>query len=236
MKSSFVVVDIETTGISPEVNMITEIGALKIVNDKIVGEFSQLINPHATITPEITALTGLTNERLMHEPTIEEVLPEFLAFNEDLPLLGHNILFDYSFLKYQANKIGHDFERTGIDTLRLASYYVPDLRSKSLASLIEFFDIQREIAHRAFHDAKATYEVYRYFKDKYMRENEEAMFLPFPLRWKPKKQSPITSKQKSFLAALIKKHQMYTDVNIDELTKSEASKYIDKILFTKGRS
>lgn len=236
MKNSFIVVDIETTGISPTSNAITEIGALKVIDDQIVGEYSQLINPEALVTPEITGITGLTNEMLKDKPVLKDVFKEFLNFSEDLPLLGHNILFDYSFLKYHGNQLGYDFERHGLDTLRLASFYLPDLQSKSLTSLIDYFDIDRAFAHRAFHDAKATYEVFRYLKDEYRKPGEEAMFTPYPLRWRPKKSSPITQRQKSYLQALIVKHDVYKELEVDSLTKSEASRYIDKILFTYGRN
>jgi len=234
MSRAFVVVDIETTGISPTACMITEIGALKIVNDEVVDRFSELINPQARVSEEITRITGLTNAMLDNQPTIEEIMPKFMAFNEGLPLLGHNVLFDYSFLKYHSQKLGFEFERKGMDTLKLAAYYLPDLKSKSLAALIDYFDINREMAHRAFHDAKATYEVYRFLKDQYMKAGESYLFEPTPLHWKAKKVSPITPKQIKFLKALIEKHQMFTDIDVESLTKSEASRHIDRILFTKG--
>lgn len=236
MKSSLIVVDIETTGISPTMNAITEIGALKIIDDEIVGTYSQLINPQAIVTPKITEITGLTNEILKNEPILSEVYGDFLKFSEDLPLLGHNIMFDFSFLKYHGNLLGYEFERKGLDTYKLANYYVPEIGSKSLTSLISYFGINREYAHRAFHDAKATYELFRYFKDEYFREGEEDLFIPAHMHWRAKKTSPITPKQKSFLNSLIKKHQLYEDLVVDDLSKSEASRYIDKILFQKGKS
>ncbi len=235
MTKDFVVVDIETTGISPENNCITEIGALKIIDGQRVDTFSMLINPQTHVTPEITRITGLTNKMLDDQPTIDVVLPEFLAFNDGLPLLGQNILFDFSFLKMNAIRLGYKFERGGMDTLQMANYYLPDLRSKSLTSLIAYFEINRELAHRAFHDAQATFEVYRYFFNDYRKEGEDLLFTQRPLRWKPKKVSPITLKQKSYLESLIRKHKVFEELDIDKLTKSEASRYIDKIIFLKGR-
>ncbi len=235
MTRNFIVVDIETTGISPENNCITEIGGLKIIDGQKVDTFSMLINPQTQVTPEITRITGLTNAMLDDQPTIDVVLPKFLEFNEDLPLLGQNILFDFSFLKMNANRLGYEFERGGMDTLQMANYYLPDLRSKSLTSLIDYFDINRELAHRAYHDAQATFEVYEFFYKDYRKEGEDLLFTERPLRWKPKKSSPITPKQKSFLLSLINKHMMFEDLDIEKLTKSEASRYIDNILFTKGR-
>jgi len=236
MKSSLIVVDIETTGISPTMNVITEIGALKIIDDKIVGTYSQLINPQAVVTAKITEITGLTNDILKNEPILSEVFGDFIKFSEDLPLLGHNIMFDFSFLKYHGNLLGYDFERKGLDTYKLANYYVPEIGSKSLTALISYFGIEREHAHRAFHDAKATYELFRYFKDEYMSKDEEDLFIPMAMHWRAKKTSPITPKQKTFLSSLIKKHHLFEEIKLEELSKSDASRYIDKILFQKGRS
>lgn len=234
MKTSFVAVDIETTGISPTSNMITEIGAIKVIDDEIVDTFSQLINPEAFVSEQITKITGLTNEILKDKPVIGDVFPSFVRFCEDLPLLGHNILFDFSFLKYQGNQLGYTFEKKGIDTYRLASYYVPDLKSKSLTSLIDYFDIHRETAHRAYHDALATLEVYSFFKNEMRKAGEEYLFEPFSLQWKAQKTSPITPKQIAFLSALIEKHHMYEHIDVKALSKSEASRMIDRILFEKG--
>lgn len=230
IKDNFIVVDIETTGISPEMNTITEIGAIKVINNEVVGTYSQLINPEAVITAKITEITGLTNEILKDEPILDDIYSEFLEFAEELPLVGHNIIFDFSFLKYQGNCRGYEFERSGIDTLFLASNFVPELRSKSLTSLIAHYGINREIAHRAYHDALATYELYLIFKEQYMNEFNKEYFLPKALFWKPKKSSPITPKQKSFLTSLIRKHNMFNNIQVDQLTKSEASRYIDQIL------
>ena len=235
MTDDYIVVDIETTGIDPVQNAITEIGAIKIRSGEIVGTFSKLINPQALVTPQITAITGLTNDILAGEPVIEDVLPEFLRFNEELPLLGQNIMFDYSFLKVNANRLGYAFERNGMDTLKLANYYLPDLKSKSLGALIDFFEIERELAHRAYHDAKATYEVFRFFKEDYRKQGEDILFEAKPLHYRPQKTSPITPRQKSYLQSLILKHGVYLDLDLDRLTKSEASKYIDSIIFTKGK-
>lgn len=235
MKSSMIVVDIETTGISPEYHRITEIGALKVVEDVVVETYSQLINPEAVVTEEITRITGLTNALLESQPTLEEVYPMFYTFCEELPLLGHNIMFDYSFLKYHGNQLGFRFERSGMDTYPLAHRFLPELKSKSLTSIIGHMGIEREIAHRAYHDAKATYEVFHRFKEEYASEEDMQYFAPKPLHWRAKKQSPITDKQKSFLSSLIRQHRLYTDVDVERLTKSEASRYIDRILFLKGR-
>jgi len=234
MKTDFIVLDIETTGISPTSNMITEIGAIKVINNQIKDNYSQLINPEAFVSEQITKITGLTNDILKDQPKLFQVFDSFNLFCEDLPILGHNIMFDFSFLKYHGNLLGYPFEKKGIDTYRLATYYLPDLKSKSLTSLIDYFDISRQIAHRAYHDALATYEVYKMFASEYKKPGEDYLFEPVTLVWKPQKTSPITPKQIAFLSALVEKHHMYESIDVKSLTKSEASRYIDRILFEKG--
>lgn len=232
---TMIVVDLETTGINPQTSEITEIGALKIKGNEIIGTYSQLIDPKCRLSAEIQKLTGITDAMLEGQPVLDKVLPDFLDFSEDCPIIGHNILFDFSFLKYQSQKRGLVYERKGIDTLKLATYYLPDLPSKSLSYLVEYFEIQREQAHRAFDDAKATFEIYQYFKNEYMKSGEESLFVPSDLRWKAKKTSPMTPRQKRYLTDLVEKHKIEGIDQLDHLTKSEASRKIDEILFKYGR-
>lgn len=231
----FIVLDIETTGVNPTSAKITEIGALKIVNDKVVDVYSQLINPEAIISQEIENLTGLNNEILRDEPVFEAIAGDFIMFSENLPIMGHNVMFDYSFLKYHLNQSGYEYERKGIDTLQIAKTVLPHLKSRSLTNLIEHFHINREQAHRAYHDAKATYEVYKIMRDEYKREDNDKIFTPVQLIWKPKKESPITERQKKFLADLIRRYKVEIEYEIDSMSKSMASKEIDRILSTYGR-
>ncbi len=230
---NYVVVDIETTGINPTSNYITEIGAVKIIDGQVKKQYSQLINPKVSISPQITQITGIDNAMVENAPSFEEVIPEFLTFVEDLPLIGHNILFDFSFLKYHCQQCGYAFEHTGIDTLEIAKLCLPALKSRSLTYLIEHFEIEREKAHRAYHDALATYELFEVFKKEFS-DMDQKIFDPKPLHWRAKKSSPITPRQKSYLNALIKKHRVFEDVAVEALTKSEASQYIDRIRFLKG--
>ncbi|MBN2220824.1 MAG: 3'-5' exonuclease [Vallitaleaceae bacterium] len=234
MTNDYIVLDIETTGISASTNAITEIGAIRIEKGIEVARFQQLINPEAAISPEITRLTGITYEMVKDQPTFRDILRDFLDFSEELPLLGHNILFDFSFIKASANRLGIPYERKGMDTCRLARKFVEDLESKSLSSLIRHFRINRELSHRAYHDAKATYELYQIFLERYYNEETSRYFEPMALHWKEKKEADITPKQKAYLEALIQKYQVNFSFNVQELSKSEASRHIDRILFEKG--
>lgn len=232
---SFIAFDIETTGINPLSAKITEIGAIKIINGKVVEEFNELINPLINIPEQIVELTGITDDMVKDRPSINFILPKFLAFaDSNLPLLGHNILFDYSFIKYNALMLGKAFERKGIDTLYIARKTLKHLRSRRLGCLCEHYDIKLEKAHRALYDCIATYQIFNRLKADYNISNKE-LFIPKPLRWKQKKDSPITHKQKNYLQGLLNRYDISLEKDLDYLTKSEASQKIDEINFKYSR-
>lgn len=231
---SYVVVDLETTGLQPAKDRILEIGAVKVENGEVKDTFCTFINPRMAIPPFIQALTGITQDMVENALTAEQAFYEFLDFCGDRDLMGHNLMFDYSFLKHQAANLKLSFEKRGIDTLKIARSVLPELESRSLTSLCEYFQINREQAHRAFHDALATHEVYKQLK-KRAREGQERLFVPVPLLYKAKKQGPITNSQKAYLNDLVKYHKISLDVEIDSLTKNEASRKIDKIISEYGR-
>ncbi|TCT12167.1 DNA polymerase-3 subunit alpha (Gram-positive type) [Natranaerovirga pectinivora] len=233
---NYIVLDLETTGMNPFYSKITEIGAIKVINGEIKEEFSMLVNPLTEIPEQIVSLTGINDKMVKDAPTIEEVLPEFLNFTggQNMPIVGHNIIFDYSFIKYNALMIGKSFERKGIDTLHIARKTLRGLESRSLSYLCKHYNIENNSAHRALSDTKATYEILNYLKKAYYLTNKE-LFMPKPLHWKPKKENPITDKQRNYLEALLNRYQLSINKSIEDLTKSEASKKIDEINFQYGR-
>ena len=113
----YVVVDIETTGTQPLHSDIIEIGAVYIKEGQVVGKFSELVCPTQEISEYITGITGITNELVKDARCIEEVLPEFIAFCKEAPLVGHNlIVFDYRMLKVKATRLGLLFQKQAVDT------------------------------------------------------------------------------------------------------------------------
>ena len=96
---TYIVFDIETTGLSPETEEITEIGAVKLMDGKFVDTFSKLVNPNREIPEKITHLTGITNEMVADAPKIDEILPKFLEFCGNNTVIAHNAKFDVSFIK-----------------------------------------------------------------------------------------------------------------------------------------
>ena len=232
-EDSFISVDIETTGLSPVKDKIIEIGALKVVEGKVIEEFDILIDPRVELPERIVELTGISQDMLTGRPTIEEVLPKFLEFAKDLPLLGHNIVFDYSFLKTAAVKQKLVFERKGIDTLQIARTLLSDLESKSLEALCQYYGIVNKKHHRAFEDAKATMMLYEKLSS---HENATSELLKSkPLVYRVKKVEPATLRQKKLLKDLIKYHKIEIRQSIDTMTKSEASRLMDQIFSTYGR-
>lgn len=237
MTDSFVVVDIETTGLNPATERIIEIGAVRVREDKIEQEFDVLINPGRSLSSFIVELTGITDEMLEGAPDIREGLERFLDFAGEDILMGHHISFDYSFLKKNIVNTGGSFERKGIDTLKIARVALPDLESRSLERLCGYYGIINEHAHRACDDARATAELYLRLKKDFYGKSEELdkLFLPVPLICQVKKDSPITPAQVRYLKALLEYHKLDLGIETESLTKSEASRHIDKIILNYGR-
>ena len=144
----YVSVDVETTGLAPKQDKIIEIGAVRVRDGQIVGSFTSFVNPGRILPAHITELTGILQEQVDEAETMESVLPAFLEFAGDLPLVGHRILFDYGFLKRAAVNMRLDFERSGVDTLKLSRQFLSELPSRRLSALCEHFEIPIQ-AHRA---------------------------------------------------------------------------------------
>lgn len=234
MIKDYVCVDIETTGIRPKWDRIIEIGAVKVRDGKEVDTFSELIYPGIHVPLRITQLTGITDEMLTGKLGIDQVLPKFVEFaGEDL-LLGHNIRFDYSFLKQNAMNLNVEFDKWGMDTLKIARKVLPQLESRALDYLCEFYHIKDENHHRAFNDASVTSQLYLILMEEFGKGYPE-IFEPYEFSYKVKKMQAITEKQKKYLMDLIRYHNLRVDFDIDTLSKNEASRKIDKILSEKGK-
>lgn len=234
MIKDYVCVDIETTGIRPKWDKIIEIGAVKVRDGKVVDIFSELIYPGIHVPPRITQLTGITDEMVAGKSKIEEVLPRFVEFAENDLLLGHNLRFDYSFLKQNAINMNLEFTKQGLDTLKIARKVLPQLESRALDYLCDYYNIKDENHHRAFNDASVTSQLYLILMEQFGDENH-SVFDPFELAYKVKKMQGITDKQKKYLTDLMRYHNISVDFDIDTLSKNEASRKIDKILSEKGR-
>jgi len=162
--SDYTVVDIETTGLSPDRCEIIEISALKVRNNKIVSQFSSLVKPTVNIPPFISRLTGITDEMVFSAPQICDVLPEFMNFVENDLILGHNVNFDINFLYDNWKKhFKKDFTNDFVDTMRLSRAYCK-LSSHRLKYLAKHYNISTKGHHRALVDCEITYKIYNCIK------------------------------------------------------------------------
>ena len=227
--NNYVVVDLETTGLNPKSDKIIEIGAVRVENGQVTETFSTYVNPFRKLEERIVKLTGITQEMVDSAPKIAEVLPQFLAFEKELPLVGHKILFDYSFLKKACQNEGYDFERTGVDTLHISRIVFPELPSKTLQAMCEYFQIPL-MAHRAFEDASATKQLYELLKETCRKHPDvDKIFAEKQLIYQVKKESKASERQKKKLQELIESMHVSVDFSIDELTRNEVNRYYDKI-------
>lgn len=233
MTDTYTVLDLETTGLNPKKDRIIEIGAVKVCEGKIVNRFQTLINPGRVLEERVCELTGICNAMLTDAPEIETVLEPLLDFIGEDILVGHRILFDYSFVKRVAVNQKLTFEKKGIDTLKLARKFLPALESRRLEYLCRYYDISHT-AHRALGDAEATAVLYQRLVDLYYKVDEQA-FMPVDLIYKVKKETPITKSQKERLYKLLDKHKISIDDKVDKLTRNEADRIMDQILAKYGR-
>jgi DNA polymerase III subunit epsilon len=158
----YCVLDLETTGVDPDVCAITEIGAIRFDGGSETARFHTLVNPGMAIPPTVTVMTGITRAMVVDAPGIDEALPSFLEFIGDAVIVGHNVRFDIAFLNAAALRLGYPrLHNRSADTLRLARRLVAgDVRSLRLGSLAAHFGSPVTPNHRAFDDAAATAHVF----------------------------------------------------------------------------
>lgn len=235
MINTYISLDLETTGLNPKLDKIVEIGAVKVEEGKITDTFSALVNPGRKLEERVRELTGITDEELAGKPSIEEVFPELLKFMEadcggldgHLPLLGHSILFDYSFLKKAAVDQKCTFERQGIDTLKIARRFLTQLEHRRLDYLCDYYQIPHH-AHRALGDAQATHILYQKLAEQFYGQ-EDTLFMPQRLVFQVKRDTPATKAQKERLYRLLEQHKLQLDTDVEKMTRSEADRQIDLI-------
>ena len=160
LQSAYVVFDIETTGFSPDVNHIIEIGAVKVENGKIVDRFSSFVNPQVPIPYRIEELTHINDNMVIDAPTVDVVLPQFLKFCEGCVMVAHNADFDVSFIKRKAKDLGIAFQPTYVDTVAMARFLLPNLNRFKLDTVAKAVGVNLNNHHRAVDDAACTAEIF----------------------------------------------------------------------------
>ena len=233
MIDSYIALDLETTGLNPASDRIIELGMARIEHGEVKDTYSTLINPGITVSDRVVELTGIHNEELTDKPRIDDVLCDIMEFIGDYPILGHNIIFDYSFLKKSAVNNKLEFNVRGIDTLKMARRILPELEHKRLDYLCEHLDIDPGNSHRALDDALSASAIY--WKMYEIKADDSGFETASELVYNVKRDTLITPARKNYLAALVAKHGVVLDIPIEEMTKSMASRNIDKIISEYGK-
>lgn len=175
LSQEFVVFDLETTGFSNINDKITEIGAVKIRDFKIVDRFSELVNPEKDISYRVQELTGITNEMVKDKPTIEEILPKFMEFVGNDVLVAHNADFDTGFIMQKCKEQGLEYKNKKVDTLMLARIMLPNLKRYKLDKVAKEVGVQLLNHHRAVDDAEATANIYIKFLEMLKKRGVEKL-------------------------------------------------------------
>ena len=159
-EANFCVFDVETTGLSPFKNKIIEIAIVKVSKLKITKTFHSFINPGRQIPFFITNLTGISDDDVYDAPFFDEVADQIVDFIGDDILIAHNLAFDQSFIKAELRNCNKEkISNPGVCTVKLARRLYPNLKSKSLGSVVSHLRLKNKGAHRAISDAEVTAKV-----------------------------------------------------------------------------
>lgn len=231
MISEYVVIDLEMTGLSPRKDKIMEIGSIKIKDGAVIDEFQTLINPNVEIRDKITDITGISAEDVKDKPLIGEILQDFFRFVGDNVLIGHSLIYDFSFIMQAAydNKMYDKFDKKwyGIDTLKIARKYILQEEKKTLTSLCEKYNIPEDGHHRALNDAIMTHHLYVRLCEEFEKDGE--LFKAEEYIYKPKKDRPPSKREVRNVEKLIKLYGIEPKADIYKMSQSDLNRYADYI-------
>lgn len=165
-ENEFVILDFETTGLSPEYARVIEVGAVIIKGMEVIDTVSQLMHPGCSIPYFITNITGITNQMVRGQPTPEKFMPTLHQFIGNRPILAHNAIFDMKFLIAEMNNIGKKIDNPFLCTLKLARRLItsPDYKLTTLTSHLKLQVAKNHQSHRALHDVMATFQLWLHIK------------------------------------------------------------------------
>ena len=205
----YVVIDLEMTGLNAKTDHILEVGAVRVRNHQAVDKFGAILCQNVKIPEKVTELTGITEAMVQGGMEKEEAMRQFFEFIGEDIIVGQNVIFD-------------------------ARKFLPKEQKKDLESLCACFGVKRENAHRAFDDAYETWQVYEALRERY-EEESAGDFMPKPLLYKAKKQTPATARQIKYLREYAAHYQIKLPENFPEMTRSEASRLPDRLIATYGK-
>jgi DNA polymerase III epsilon subunit family exonuclease len=185
-EQTFVVVDVETTGIS-KLDRICEIGMTRIMHGEIVDKFESLINPEVCITN--TIFHGIEDWMVEDAPVFSDISPLIADFMRDSVLIAHNAPFDMRFLRYEFHRLGTDLSHLALCTLKLSRKLNPEFPAHRLDYLVNQYDVVNEWHHRAGADADSSAKIFLQMQDKLETIGRDTMKalkswrLPYDHRW-----------------------------------------------------
>lgn len=156
----YAVLDVETTGGSPKRDKITDIAIYVFDGKNILDSFESLVNPECNIPAYITALTGINNDMVDNAPYFYEIAKQIIEITEDCIVVGHNVNFDYQFIKSEFKQLGYEYKRDTICTVKLSRKLMPGMSGYKLDILTNSLNITIANRHRAAGDARATVDLF----------------------------------------------------------------------------
>ena len=204
LQKPLVFVDIETTGQTIGRSKIIELAVIRVENNKIIDEFSSLVDPETHIDSFITSLTGITNSDVKNSQVFPLVFRQCAHLFKDAIFVAHNVSFDYNFIKNELASVGYNFSLPRLCTVKLARRLYPEYKSHSLQSLINRHDIKTTSRHRAQDDVRATYAWWQIAHT----ENDETVIFSH-IQQQLKKQISLTQIDPSAIATLPKTTGVY---------------------------
>lgn len=173
------VVDVETTGLDPETDKITEVGIIRFERGEVVETYGKLVHPGRPIPEDSTRITGISDEDVKDAPKFEEIASEVHERLQGVGIVAYNLSFDRSFLRTELERCGLRWpdENPTLDPLIFARQFFKNQRRKNLGTICKLLGIELEEAHRATHDATVTGHVLYAFADRLPEGLEELLML-----------------------------------------------------------
>jgi len=239
---TYAVLDLETTGLKPEDNGITEVCCLRVRDGQVVDRFATLVNPGRPIPFFVQTMTGITDDMVRGAPRFGEIIPSLLDFLGDSVLVAHHAPFDLSFLNYGLYTHGHrNLCNPVVDTLRLARKLLPDLKRGSLDAVVQHLGITVRGRHRASGDAEATAEVLLRLLSRCMEQGikDDVQLAAFLSLRRPEKRvrSLATKAERAKLEVLAERCRAFPDAPGVYLMRSSAGRvlYVGKAVSLRKR-
>jgi len=161
----YAIIDLETTGGKFDAESITDIAIIKYNGNKVLDKFYSLINPEKKIDSFVEKLTGINNNMLKNAPKFYNIAKRIINITEDCIIVAHNVSFDYRILKTEFRRLGYNYKRKTLCTIKLSKKLIPNKTSYSLEKLVKILGIPIKRNHRAFDDANAAFNLFKLLED-----------------------------------------------------------------------